>query len=139
MLRLERKDVSEIDYPKLYKEIFGEADINHPRHVYMVYDEDKYVGFMSGFPMDSNTWYMQVVGFIPNEQKKVSNIYRSAIAVNTLHQDWYGILVRINTLNVEALRVALSIGFVIVGTRMDTGRNLWVELMHLRSEEDAVK
>ncbi len=49
------------------------------------------------------------------------------------NNEWLGIFTMISNNDSQTLRIALAVGFKIIGTRMDSGHNLWVELLHLRS------
>jgi len=137
-MKLIRKLLDEYpEYANLYNQVFADGEPNLPRDIYLVHeDDDKLIGFLSGFPLDQETWYLQVVGFLPSEKKHRTNIYRSWLAMTLLNREWGGILTMIENKNVEALRVALSVGFIVIGTRMDTAGTLWVELLRVRNEKN---
>jgi hypothetical protein len=134
MIELVKKLTSEVPYEELFKQVFPKKELDYPRDVYMMGEEGRYIGFLSGYPLDPWTWYLSFCGFLPSEQKKRTNIRRAFEAVNAIHKDFQGILTFIANDNIEMLKVSLSIGFKITGFRVDSGGNAWVELLHMRSE-----
>jgi hypothetical protein len=134
MIELVRKLVGEVPYKDLFQQVFPGKEPDYPRDVYMMGEEGKYIGFLSGYPLDPCTWYLSFCGFLPSEQKKRVNIRRTYEAINTIHNDVQGILTFISNKNLEMLKVALSVEFKVIGFRNDSGGNAWVELLHMRSE-----
>uniref|UniRef100_A0A6H1Z9G7 Putative acetyltransferase n=1 Tax=viral metagenome TaxID=1070528 RepID=A0A6H1Z9G7_9ZZZZ len=125
--------VNEINwYASLYKKVFPDDPINYPSDVYVGYEQDKIVGFASGYPLDPNTWYLQRAGVIPEERGKTKIITWYINLLREMDKTWPAMLTLVENLNVKTLKLDMAMGFVIIGTRMDSGRNLWVELLRLR-------
>jgi len=138
VIRLERYSLSQVqkEYPEIYKTVFGEWTLNGnvPSLIYIGYEDDKYGGFLAGYIHNYDTFYLQRTGFIIEEQGKVTNKLRAKTAINILHQEWNYILSLIRNDDIKPLKMALSIGFKIIGVRIDTQHNTWVELIHCKQE-----
>jgi hypothetical protein len=134
MIRLERHDIKEIwnDYPPIFESVFKEwtDDGNCPSVVYYGYEDGNFVGFVAGYPLSSACWYMQRTGYTVQEQNKLINLRRTREVVSELHKDWRYIFTMVSNTDNTVLKMLLSVDFRIMGTRMDTERNLWVELMN---------
>lgn len=119
------------DFVDVYKSVFGKwtLDGNCPYHVYLVYDDDRVVGFASGFAIGLQTWYLQRAGFIKSEQKRISNYYRATFGVNEILKEWPAIMTFVHNEDQDALRMVMALGFKIIGTRIDTVKRLWVEFL----------
>ena len=139
MIELVKKLVTEVPYIELYNQIFTDGIPNLPTQVYMAGEDGKYIGLLSGFPLDPATWYLQVAGFLPNERGKKYTLRRTNQALDLINLEWQGILTLISNDNNQALRFALAVGFKIIGIRIDSGKNTWVELLRLRGNDNATK
>jgi hypothetical protein len=137
--RLEKRIFSEIaiEYPEIFNSVFGEwtYEGNCPGEIYIGYENEKYTGFLSGFPISLNTWYLQRAGFVKNQQAKFTNIHRTLFCLDEIHKNFMAILTLIRNDDIKALKITLSVGFKIIGTRIDTEKHLWVEMIHLRQED----
>jgi len=135
---LKRYSIKDVrgNYFEAFQSVFGEWTLqgNCPSEVYFGYEDDKLVGFLSGYPLSLNTWYIQRAGFIKNERNKFSNLSRIVFALNEIHKDWECLIVLINSNDIKPLRIALELGFKIVGTNIDSANTLWVNMMRLRKE-----
>lgn len=123
------------DFIPIYESVFDvwTMDGNCPYHVYLIYDGDKLIAFTSGFAIGLNTWYLQRAGFIKDEQGKVANFFRAAFCMDEILKDWPYIMTFASNENQKALKMLIALGFKIIGTRMDTLRNLWVEFLKEKS------
>ncbi len=120
------------NYRQLFIDVFEEwtEEGNVPSEVYFVYDDDKIVGFLSGYPMSKDMWYLQRTGYIKDEQYKAKNLQRTKEVMYQLNSHWPFIFSVIRNDDVTTLKIALSVGFKIIGTRVDTQHKLWVEMMY---------
>jgi hypothetical protein len=87
------------------------------------------MGFMSGYNLSPNTFYLQRAGFIKKEQYSPLNFRRMMEGINILHKEFPYIMTLINSDDVHALKIALKAGFRIVGTRVDSQNRVLVEMM----------
>jgi hypothetical protein len=134
--RLELRTIFELcnDYPEIYKSVFNDfaTEGNCPSEVYLGYKDDKLIGFMAGYIQSNNTWYLQRGGFKVENQRKVDNLHLFNKALDIIHDKWLHIIAMIQNNDTTALKMALMGKFKIIGTRMDTANNLWVEMIHTR-------
>lgn len=137
MITVDRTTINSLsnDFVPIFESVFDTwtMDGNTPYHVYLVKDNDKLVGFASGFAIGLNTWYLQRAGFIKDEQKKISNYFRSMFGIEEILKDWNHIMTLVSNEKPHVLKMMIALGFKIIGTRMDTERGLWVEF--LKSKE----
>jgi hypothetical protein len=133
MITLVKKHINELsnDYIKLFTSVFGswETEGNCPADVYLTYDNSLLIGFVSGFPVSPNTWYLQRGGFIKNEQSKVMNLCRYKEALNIINKEYPFINTVVLNTDLPALKICLASNFVIMGVRLDTVNKLWVEMI----------
>ncbi|RQW92651.1 MAG: hypothetical protein EHM79_00410 [Geobacter sp.] len=124
-------DIKE-EYFELYKEVFKENDLyQSPAFVYVGYEDNKVVGFMSGYNHNAYTVYIQYAGATEQFRGyKVLNFFKEAIEF--IHREYEFIMIWIRNDNIPALKIALSNNFRIIGTRMATDRNLYIELLRRR-------
>lgn len=131
MITLQHRHINQLadTYLPLFESVFGkwETEGNCPADVYLTYDGDTLIGFMSGFPISQTTWYLQRGGFTKGEQSKFMNLRRYNDALSLIPFPYVMALVRNDDL--PALKICLGSGFTIIGTRIDTVKNLWVELL----------
>jgi len=123
-------------YVDIYKSVFDDYDYegNCPSIVYVCFENDEFVGFLSGYIQSQNTWYLQRGGFTKSEQGRFLNLARYRAGIDEIHKEWLGIMTLIKNTDISALKLSLGLNFRIIGTRMDTGNNLWVELLHIRGD-----
>lgn len=127
------KDVSG-DYAEAFQSVFGKWTFqgNCPSEVYFGYEDDQIVGFLSGYPLSLNTWYIQRAGFVKNERNKFSNLTRILFALDEIHKDWMSLIVLVESNDIKSLRIALEMGFKIVGTNIDSAKTLWINMMRIK-------
>ncbi len=134
--RLELRTIFELcnDYPEIYESVFKNftAEGNCPSEVYLGYEGDQLVGFVSGYVQSNNTWYLQRGGFKRENQRKSYNLLLFKKSLAIIHEKWVYIMALIQNNDTAVLKMALMGGFIIIGTRMDTSGKLWVELIHSR-------
>ena len=139
MLVLQRKLLSEIanEYPYIFNSVFGEwtYEGNCPSEVYLGYEDNQLIGFISGYTVALNTWYIQRAGFISDLIGDLRNIKRAAFVIDKLHNVWPHLLTLIRNDDYRILRMAITLGFVIIGTRLDVQKRLWVEMRHSKEEK----
>lgn len=119
------------EFVALYESVFNQwtIDGNCPYSIYLLYDDERLIGFASGFIIGVNTWYLQRAGFIKSEQRKVSNLYRASFTINEILKEWPYIMSFISNEDTSTLRMVMALGFKIIGTRIDTLKSLWVEFL----------
>lgn len=119
-------------YKMVYETVFGkwDAEGNCPSGVYYGYDKDTLIGLVAGYPMSSTLWYIQRIGYTHDEQHKTKNLRRTQEVMEQLHRDWPFLLTLIRNDDIPMLKTSLAVGFRIIGTRIDTQKDLWVEMMH---------
>lgn len=135
-MELIKRSVTEVPYKELYQQVFPGKEPDYPSIVYLIGDDGRYVGFISGYALDPWTFYISFCGLLPNERKKRRNIKLTFDAIQSLHKEWQGLQTLVDPSNNEMMKVALSIGFHVSGFRLDSGRNTWVELLHMRSTDN---
>jgi len=133
MITLIRHTIPEIgeDYPPIFVSVFKEwkDEGNCPSMIYYGYEDEKFIGFVAGYPMSSNLWYIQRTGYITDEQHKTKNISRTREVMEVLHGDWPYLLTLVCNDDIPMLKMSLTVGFKVIGTRMDTNKDLWVEML----------
>ena len=136
MKTLVKKSLTEVsnDYPSIFSSVFGEFvyEGNYPSEIYLGYDDGKLVGFIAGYTQSPHIWYMQRAGFFKDEQGVFRNFERSLFAINEILNEYPFIMTLIQNDDTKALKMAIKLGFKIIGTRMDTVKNLWVEMIRGR-------
>ena len=136
MIEIEKYSIHEIikKYPEIYCSVFNEFNFqgNTPSEVYIVNEDNKYIGFVAGYIQSTNTWYLQRGGLVSEERRKYLNLYRLKTLLDKIHLDWLYIMTIVNTEDLSALKISLASGFRIMGIRTDTSKNLWVEMIHKR-------
>ncbi len=141
MITLQKKLLSEIanEYPYIFKAVFDEWTLegNCPSEVYLGYEENNLIGFVSGYPVALNTWYIQRAGFVYKLIGDIRNVKRAAFVLDKMHKDWSYLLTLVRNDDHRVLRIAITLGFVIVGTRMDVQKRLWVEMRHSKEDQNA--
>ncbi len=138
MIELKEHSIDKIYdiYPDIFKSVFGEWTVegNCPAQVYFAYEDDNFVGFVSGYPTSSITWFMQRMGFIRALQKRHINFKDCTEAINILHNKWRFITTAIKNDDFPVLKMSMAVGFKINGVKQDTVGNLWVHLIHSKEE-----
>lgn len=116
-------------YRTLFVEAFRTYDERQaPTTVLLGLDGDRTVGFVSGYPHDKNTFYVQHIGFTTADLAGRFQVYSGSIAA--LHQYGYRYVIGlIAAANTKALIWGLQSGFQIVGTRQATSGELYVEVL----------
>ena len=124
-------DQVEGEFINLYSNVFGDwtLDGNCPCHVYLLNEDDKVIGFASGFSIGLQTWYLQRAGFTKDQQRRVTNLHRADFTIERILTDWPYIMTFVHNEDYSALRMVMALGFKIIGVRMDTARKLWVEFL----------
>lgn len=124
-------ELSEEFYKNIYSSVFDEwtYDGNCPAEVYISYEDEKIVGFLSGYPQSQVTWYLQRAGAIKNEQYKFKDYSRGKFALDYIQKTWPYIMTLVRNDDISTLKLSLSLGFKIIGTRIDTANRLWIEMM----------
>ena len=123
------------DYAEFYYEIFDETDVfQSPAFVYIGYENDELVGFMSGYNHNLSTVYLQYAGAAKQFRGyKALKFFKEAIEF--IHKEYHYIMIWIKNDNIAALKIALSGDFKIIGIRMATDKNLYIELLKERQNE----
>lgn len=106
----------EKEYPKLYSDIFNEIDeIQVPSYIYLGFLNGDYVGFMSAYLRKKNCVYIEYAGF-EESFRGYSAVVLFKQVVEFVHRDYEYIVCRIENTNVPAMKVALSTGFIPIGS-----------------------
>lgn len=112
-------------YPKVFENIFGYFDKFHtPQIVDIVVNKNKIIGFASGMLWNKDTWYSQFGGISRNFRnkgfgKKLYDFHLERI--QTLFDIKY-VTVRIENMNINAIKLILDIGFIAVGISESHGK-----------------
>jgi hypothetical protein len=131
--RINLDNENEIErYTNIYTQVFNHLDIygNAPTYVYYAWEEDKLVGMVAGYSMATDLFYIQRAGYITDEQHRTKNLARTREVIRNIHLDWPFILTLVRNDDANMLRMCIALGFKIIGTRIDTEKNLWVEMMY---------
>ena len=122
------EDISNL-YPALYKQIFQKEDANQcPSFVYVVFENGEYIGFLSGYLHNLNTFYIQYAGTI-EEQRGYKTISAFKEVLKRINTEYQNVIFLIKNDNITAIKIALHEGFKIYGIRQDTEKNLYVEFI----------
>jgi len=134
MITLFKYGINEIcdEFPDICKSVFGEFTYegNCPSEVYLGYEEECFLGFISGYIVSPNTWYLQRAGFKIGKQGNVGNLRKYLEALSKIHEEYGFILTRVINTDIKPLKMDIMAGFIIIGIRQDTSGKLWVELIH---------
>ncbi len=137
-LNIEKVDYEDISvhYRDMFLEIFDLIDPSHvPAFIYIVSDDKGEIGFVSCYNHSLTTCYIQYAGAHKGRRGfLIPKIFNDTIW--HIHREYPFILILIENTNVTALKVALNAGFTVIGTRMATGRKLYIELISERSKWD---
>jgi len=136
MIELRKHSIHDIKdvYKDIYVSVFGTwAEIgNCPADVYVGFEDEKYSGFLSGYPVGPSSWYLQSGGFIDESKKRVRNLKSFIRCLVILHEEWNYITTKVRNDDLPALKIDLAAGFKIIGTEIDTDKNLWVQMIHTK-------
>jgi hypothetical protein len=112
-MRIELLDDKE-EYKRLHKLVFGRSDIDVPDVVHVgVRSDGVTVGFVAGFWLANNHFYIQWAGVLPEYQKRGHLRYFKS----TLKDDaTYDMAIRND--NLVTLKTVLSVGFIPIGCIM---------------------
>lgn len=139
MITLEGYNITKLKeiYPLIYKSVFKEYTNtgNFPMYVYLGKDDGTFCGFLSGYTHNQNTWYLQRAGFTTDKQGRTSTLRMTREVIAILHKDWKYIMSVVANTDFPALKMLLKVGFKIIGTRVDTGGVLWVEMIHESAQD----
>ena len=140
MITLVRHPIEEIkdDYPLLFISVFGKwvDEGNCPLIVYYGYEDGTFVGIVAGFPISQDTFYIQRSGYIANEQHKTATVRRTREVMAALHGDWPYLYTLVSNADIYVLKMVITCGFMVIGTRVDTKGKVWVELMKEKKDGD---
>jgi hypothetical protein len=133
VIKYDIKDIQDA-YVNIYKSVFEQYDYdgNCPSIVYVGFEDEEIFGFISGYIQSPVTFYLQRAGFTKSEQRKFTNRNRFRFALYEIHKEWPYIMTLVKNTDNSALKLSLNMDFKIIGSRMDTGGNLWVEMIHSR-------
>jgi len=136
MIELKKHSIQSIKdaYREIYISVFGTwVEVgNCPADVYVGFEEEKYSGFLAGYPIGPGSWYLQSGGFINESKKRIRNLRTFIQCLEILHEEWNYISTKVRNDDFPTLRISLAAGFKIIGTEIDTDGNLWVQLIHLK-------
>lgn len=93
----------------------------------MAIEDEKPLGYMSCIEMDAETVYLQFGGLFPPGEKSIRGFRGYALAIEELRGQYKNLFTLIENTNLAMLKMALKVGFLIVGTRYFKG-SLMVEL-----------
>lgn len=137
-MRFERFLYSECkDYLKIHNEIFPEDPSHIPAIVYKSYtDDNKYLGFCSGYLHDRFTFYIQRIG-IPEayRNRKLSREIMKEIWAYLKSEGFRFLMGTIETTNIPTIIVALKTGWLIYGYRTATDGKKYIEIIKNCREE----
>ena len=120
------------DYAEVYYRLFTDV-FQSPAFVYVGYEDNELVGFMSGYNHNLSTVYLQYAGAaVQFRGYRTLKFFKEAIEF--IHKEYHYIMIRIKNDNVAALKIALSGDFKIIGIRMATDKSLYVEFLKERQD-----
>lgn len=119
-------------YQNLFNKVFKSQDIKEaseqaPAILYLVYENENIVGFVSGYPTNKITFYIQYAGML-KEYRGHKTLSFFMEATNKIHGDFQRINCMIKNNNIAAIKIALTSKFIINGIKQDKLKNLFVEL-----------
>lgn len=110
--------------------IFGEVrpdTLNRHHFVVVVFGDKKIGGYFTCLEQDSETVYIQYGGVFPNFKESIYVLRGYAEMLKDLAVDFKRAWTRIENTNIPMLKMALKMGFVIMGTYFFNGK-LFLEL-----------
>jgi len=130
VIRLEKADLSQEEYEKLFCEGFGEYKGEMPQHTFLVFDADRRIAFCSVYAHSAGNLYLQHIAYAKDVE--VGNKYRHYLEIlKALHDLGFPFIMgAISNKNKGALMFALRSGFKINGVRQATTGELFVEVLH---------
>ena len=121
-MRIELLDDKE-EYRRLHELVFGKSDFDVPDVVHVgIRSDGVTVGFVAGFWLATNHFYIQFAGVLPEHQKHGHLRYLNSVLKDDIT---YDLMVR-NT-NTVALGMVLKVGFIPIGCIMKDN-NLYVQV-----------
>jgi len=118
-------------YGRLFTEIFGHWEEHHIPDIvflFLIDSEDDIIGFASGFQTKRNEIYLQWGG-----EREIYRGFKSKKRLRQirdyLHNKYEYIITTISSENNQMLRLYLSIGYKIYGTKHSTDGITYVELI----------
>ena len=125
------------DYFEIHNEIFPEDPAHIPAVIFKGYtDNDKYLGFCSGYLHDRFTFYIQRIG-IPEayRNRKLSREIMKEIWAYLKSEGFRFLMGTIETTNTPTIIVALKTGWIIHGYRTTTDGKKYIEIIKKLSGE----
>jgi len=138
MLRIEKYTYEQINdrYPMIHNQVFGTMPPGHfPGMVYLVFEGEKYIGFMSVYYHNFFTLYIQRAGMPPDlrEQRRFSRGHARAFfseVMEYLKKEGHKLLIaHVENTNIPALLLALHTGWIISGVHTDTAGKTYVRIL----------
>jgi len=133
MLRIEKYNYDQIaeQYPAIHNEVFDDVDPKHiPAIIYLGFEDEKYIGFMSVYYHDAVTYYIQRIG-IPKEirgQRLAQQFFKDVMAY-VKEEGLRFMLGHVENTNISTILVALHTGWIINGVHTDTAGKTYVRIL----------
>lgn len=134
-ITVEKMDFSEIgeNFFALFQDVFGGYDPDQrPQTIYVGYRGDRMVGFMSGYPTDCKTFYIQYAGVCEEFQTTGAAARWMSKFIGLIHDEFKVITVKVWNGFTAAIRLLLVHGFIIVGGRMNNQHEYLVEMARVK-------
>ena len=119
-------------YKKLFDMIFSDMDIKdteqNPSIIYIAYDDNRIIGFASGYLHNNIVFYIQYAGMI-KECRGYKTLQAFREGLKKINEEYPVITCMIQNINIPAIKLALNENFVINGIRQDSRKKLYIEMI----------
>lgn len=133
MLRIEKYNYDQIaeHYPAIHNQVFDKVDPKHvPAIIYLGFEGEDYIGFMSVYYHDAVTYYVQRIG-IPNSLrgKHLAHKFFIDVMAHVKNEGIKYMLGHVENINTPTLLVALHSGWIINGVHTDTAGKTYIRIL----------
>lgn len=114
----------------------GRKGIERCDFAYLVIEEDtnEVAGYVSCIEMDGETVYWQYGGAMPDKRNTYRTMYGYRLMISRALEEFERVTTRIENTNITMLKMAMAMGFLIVGT-WNFKNKIYLELLLERDDE----
>ncbi len=106
-------------YPELFERIFKKKDDKQvPSYVYIGFQGEDFVGFVSAYIHNIDSLYISFAGF-DDKIEKYSRPLLFREVVKYIHKEFKNIAFKVENINTAAIKVAMNCGFIPITTEND--------------------
>ena len=117
-------------YMEKFDSVFGYTDpLHRPTDMFLAYQEDEAIAFISFTKHNESTMYIQYCGVIPGYRGEENAFIFEECAKRLAKEGFPNMVCFVEQMNVRAIKKGLTVGFYIIGCRQYPNQNLYVELL----------